>query len=89
MKTSTGFAISDEQFGEMLAALAPKKEETVVEPTTVTVDDGKYEVIIEAEGGIKVLRHGEEWRDCTGDNLVYWLAVELAEAKLKLNIKDE
>jgi hypothetical protein len=46
----------------------------------ISVNDGKYTVVI-AEGKLSALRYGEPWRDLTGDNLVYWLAVELQSAR--------
>lgn len=39
-------------------------------------DGGKYTVISE-NGRQQALRHGEPWRDLTGDNLVYWMMVEI------------
>jgi hypothetical protein len=42
---------------------------------------GKYTYIRYKNGGQKALRYGEEWRDLTGDNLVYWLAVELLQTR--------
>lgn len=35
-----------------------------------------YEVVLDA-GRLSVLRYGEKWRDCTGDNLIYCLAAEV------------
>lgn len=53
-------------------------------PTTVTVADGKYTVTIDG-GKMTALRNGEPWvRDLVGDNLVYWLTVELAAARATL-----
>jgi len=49
----------------------------------VSVADGKYTVKQDESGRIKALRYGEEWRDCCGDNLIYWLAVELDELRKK------
>lgn len=43
----------------------------------VTVGDGKYTVIQEADGHLRALRYGEEWRDCTGDGLILALAHEV------------
>ncbi len=55
----------------------------------VSICDGKYRVIIKMTGASKVLRHGVEWRDCTGDNLIYGLAYELQKTTKKLkDIKD-
>ena len=47
----------------------------------VSVYDGKYRVVMGKKGGLKALRYDEEWRDCVGDNLIYWLAAELREAR--------
>jgi hypothetical protein len=44
---------------------------------TVSVDNGKYTVVVEQTGGMHALRHGEKWRDLTGDKLVYSLAAEV------------
>lgn len=49
----------------------------------VSVCDGKYTVVQEKAGSLKALRYGEPWRDCTGDNLIYYLAVELDELRRK------
>lgn len=38
------------------------------------VDIYKYTVIQKADGSVHALRNGEEWRDCTGDNLVLGLS---------------
>lgn len=54
----------------------------------IAVDDGKYIVLIgdgEHAGQMRALQNGETWnRDITGDNLVYWLAVELRNARQSL-----
>jgi hypothetical protein len=47
----------------------------------VSVSNGKYTVILKENGGTEALRHGEPWRDCCGDNLIYCLASELDEAR--------
>jgi hypothetical protein len=45
----------------------------------VSVNDGKYTVVLE-DGNMHALRYGEPWgRDLAGDNLV-----ELAEARAKV-----
>ena len=45
----------------------------------VKVDDDKYTVLFPTEpqdhGNFRALRYGEEWRDLTGDNLIYNLVV--------------
>jgi hypothetical protein len=47
----------------------------------VTIADGKYTVIQDETGRLRALRYGEEWRDCCGDNLVYYLATEVDELR--------
>jgi cell division protein FtsB len=42
--------------------------------------EGKYTYIYE-NGNQRALRYGEEWRDLTGDNLVYFLAHELDQLR--------
>ncbi len=49
----------------------------------VTVAEGKYTVVIDG-GKLTALRYGEPWRDLCGDNLIYWLAVELQAARAAL-----
>lgn len=43
----------------------------------VNVDGKKYTVIHDASGRLIELRHGERWRELTGDNLVYNMAYEI------------
>jgi hypothetical protein len=44
---------------------------------TVTVGNGKYTVVND-NGKLSALRNGEPWaRDLVGDNLVYWMMVEI------------
>ena len=50
----------------------------------VSVCDGKYTVIQGASGSLRALRHGEEWRDLTGDGLVLALAQEVADLRSAL-----
>lgn len=49
----------------------------------VDVCDGKYTVVIDG-GKLTALRYGEPWQDLCGNNLVYWLAVELKLARDEL-----
>jgi hypothetical protein len=49
----------------------------------VEVADGKYTVVMDAKGGLRALRYGEEWRDCCGDGLILALAQEIAELREK------
>jgi len=50
----------------------------------VPVCDGKYRVVFDEKSLLLALRYDEPWRKLSGDNLVYWLAVELDEARKKL-----
>ena len=46
----------------------------------VPVADGKYTVLVAADGRLKALRHQEkDSRDCVGDGLVLALAQEVEE----------
>lgn len=51
---------------------------------SVKVDGGKYEILLYENGQLEALRHGQPWQDLTGNNLVYWLAVELRNARVAL-----
>lgn len=44
----------------------------------LSLDNGKY-VITAKENQIKATRHGEPWRDLTGDNLIFFLLTHIAE----------
>ena len=48
----------------------------------VTVCNGKYRVIMSEDGNLKARRYGKPWRSLIGDNLIYWLTVELQEQRL-------
>lgn len=50
----------------------------------VPINSGKYEYLFHPTGASVVLRHGEAWRDTTGDNLIYCLAYELNEARERI-----
>lgn len=41
---------------------------------------GKYTVISD-KGSLTALRHGEPWQDLTGNNLVYWMLVDVDRLK--------
>lgn len=44
----------------------------------INLDNGKYRVIEDLNNGVfKALRHGEEWRDLTGDKLILSLVNEV------------
>lgn len=53
------------------------------QPERIDVCNGKYSVIIDG-GNLSALRHGEPWQDLCGNNLVYWLACELRDARAEL-----
>ncbi|AGH32236.1 hypothetical protein VPHG_00173 [Vibrio phage 11895-B1] len=46
--------------------------------------DGKYTYIFD-NGKQKALRHGGEWRDLTGDNLIYAMACRIEELDIQLS----
>lgn len=46
----------------------------------ISVNDGKYTVVLDG-GKLSALRYNEHWQDLTGDNLIYWLSIELQEAR--------
>ena len=50
----------------------------------VSVESGKYTVVIGDRGELAALRHGEPWQDLTGNKLVYCLATELRNARQAL-----
>ena len=59
---------------------------------TVSVNEGKYTVVFHENGKLEALRYDEPWRDLSGDNLIYWLAAELQNARekiVKLEVKVE
>lgn len=72
--------------------LKPTKLEEIKKESKyfVEVANGKYTVYQTKRGDIRVLRHGEDWRAVTGDNLIFNMMVELIEAKEKniSHIKD-
>lgn len=52
--------------------------------TRIELNDGKYTYVADGKGRQKALRYGEEWRDLTGDNLIYWMACKIEELEEKL-----
>ena len=59
----------------------------IEEPKTiidVTVADGKYRVILKEGGRLHTLRHGEPWRDCCGDKMIFCLVSELQDARQRI-----
>ena len=49
----------------------------------IKLDDGKYTYILN-DNEHKALRHGEEWRDLTGDNLVLNMGFEIESLRTQL-----
>lgn len=48
-------------------------------------DNKKYTVIFnEKTGELTALRYGEPWQDITGNNLIYWMLVEIDALKAQL-----
>jgi hypothetical protein len=47
--------------------------------------DGKYEVVFD-EGKLYATRYGESWRDLCGDNLIYWMLVDVVKYRELLEI---
>jgi hypothetical protein len=44
----------------------------------VDIDNGHYTVAFDEQAGrLSALRYGQEWRDCTGDNLLLLMAMEV------------
>lgn len=56
----------------------------------IELENGKYTVYIEkGSNNFKALRYGEPWRDLCGDNLIYFLMVDLIEATKQVQTKDK
>ena len=47
--------------------------------STITLSEGKYVVREKPNGSLEALRHGEPWRDLTGDGLVFSMFHRLLE----------
>lgn len=65
----------------IIAFRRPIVKEEAKDALRVSCGDGKYTVVQDAKGRLTALRHGEEWRDCIGDNLVLALAYDLDAAR--------
>lgn len=48
-------------------------------------DEGKYSLELTNDCRLICCRHGEFWQDLTGNNLVYWMLVEVENLKQKLS----
>ena len=55
----------------------------------VSICDGKYTIIQDASGRTSVLRHGEEWRDSTGDNVILGAAYEIQKLQDRIKRLEE
>ena len=51
------------------------------------LDEGKYEIRM-VGGRLEAYRYGAPWRDLTGDNLIYWLLIQIAEERLHVENED-
>lgn len=49
----------------------------------IDIAEGKYTLLFD-KGEMQALRYGEPWRDITGDNLIYWMWVEIETLKDKI-----
>jgi ubiquinone biosynthesis protein UbiJ len=45
------------------------------------VGDNKYTIVFYDDGSIKAFRHGEHWRDLTGDGMVLAMLQEIDDLK--------
>lgn len=59
----------DEAITRMQVFYPPKDTKTIV------LDNGTYTIVYDKTNSFpgKVLRHGEEWCNVVGDNLIFWL----------------
>ncbi len=48
--------------------------DTAPQDRGLRVTVGKYTVVSDGAGWLHALRNGEQWRDCTGDNLICMMA---------------
>ena len=48
-------------------------------------DNGKYTVVFPPNGGLHALRHGEAWRDLTGDGMVLAMLQEVQRLRAIVN----
>ena len=53
---------------------------------SIDLENGKYTVIND-NGKMSALRYGEPWRDLVGDNLIYFMMIEIVSLREK--IKDQ
>lgn len=51
--------------------------------TSIILEDGKYEIIIENGVPVEVKRYGEPWRNIIGDRFIQALVTRLLKAEQK------
>lgn len=49
--------------------------------TTVSLENGKYDITIHDDGRVTANRFGDPWQDLTGNKMIYLLAMRAAEAE--------
>jgi len=55
----------------------------------IELDGGKYTVIQHDNHTMEALRHGEPWRDLTGDNLVYYMLQQILDLEEKVQYQKD
>ena len=57
---------------------------------TITLGEGKYTIIYDKNNQypVKCLRYGQDWRDLTGDNLIFYLCNKITELTERLADKE-
>ncbi len=73
-ETAAQFQEPETQLTPEILKKAHEKVDAAIQKERLFIsEDGKYEIRRTAEGRMIALRHGEEWRDLTGDNLIFAL----------------
>lgn len=54
--------------------------------TRIDLDDGKYTVLHDNGRDFRALRHGEPWRELTGDKLVFAMACEIERLRAPIDM---
>lgn len=57
---------------------------------TIKLNDGEYTIIYDENNQcpVKCLRYGQDWKDLTGDNLIFYLCNKITELTEKLADKE-
>ena len=64
-----------------------KKIKLVLVPEQLfSLNEGKYTICRDKNGVISALRYGKKWRDCCGDNLIFYLVNEIENLKSETRI---